>query len=808
LDQVRRLAPVQAADDLVGRLHALGRGGTAGDDASAAEAASPDVAAASADAGVYAQLAQSAEGMRRALGEWRKSPGESTLHERVSSAVIEIQANAGKWQIGNLSALAAGADHLLNEVHDGHVLVSDELFGLLDLVHERMSILVEQYHHGRQLRAVQDLIDSMQELVARHSESAGVATQAERDSDSDDDGANRRRRGSRMQHEMVRVRRDLMDNLVNFAGEVSIYRSRVEQQINSMHANLGELNSTVERLREQLRKFDIETEAQIASRYHEAAETAAVAEEFDPLEFDRFTTMQQLSRSMLESLGDIRSLEDLMLGFTRESETLLLQQARVNTELQETLMQTRMVQLVENAPRLRRVVRQTAAELGREANLSFPLGAHVEMDRRVVERLIAPLEHMLRNAVAHGIETSAERTAAGKPAAGSITISMSKEGSEVVLRVADDGRGIDAAGVRSKAIERGLMEPDAQLSDRDVMMFICEPGFSTAATLTQIAGRGVGMDVVSNAIRELGGALDIESEPGRGTRFTVRLPATLSVSRALLVNVGDETFAVPLLSIKGIERVQRTELARLMASEQPLFTWLGQDFFLVPLAAALGVAGPTAVSEAAMQPLLLAQSGDHRVALVVDRIIGSREVVIKSLGPQLSTLGTLSGATILSDGGVALVLELPALIRRGMARRLAPDEAPGEAAQAAGKNPTVMIVDDSITVRAVTKRLLVRHQMNALAAKDGVDALAMLEETIPDVILLDIEMPRMDGFELATHIRNSERLRHIPIVMITSRTGEKHRQRAMEIGVNLYMGKPFSENELLENIGKLVGRSV
>jgi chemosensory pili system protein ChpA (sensor histidine kinase/response regulator) len=582
---------------------------------------------------------------------------------------------------------------------------------------------------------------------------------------------------------------------------VSIYRSRVEQQIGSFRASIDEMDQTVNRLREQVRQFDIDTEAQIESRKEEAQKLGY--EEFDPLEFDRFTHMQQLSRSMVESVSDLVSIEEMLLNLTRESETLLLQQSRVNTELQESLMHTRMVPLVEYAPRLRRIARQTASELGKRTNLTFT-GADVEMDRNVVERMMAPLEHMLRNSIAHGIEDRKTRLKAGKAEEGLINIALSREGSEIIVRVSDDGTGIDLAAVRKKAIERGLMKEGARLSDKEVVGFILESGFSTAEALSQIAGRGVGMDVVNSEIKQLGGVLDIDSTPGQGSLFTVRLPLTLSVSRALLVNVAEDVYAIPLMSINGIERISGSELDALLNSENPVLHWVGEDYDVMHLTNVLG-AGPGLVSpDVPKVALLLAKSGDHRIAFAIDGLIGSREIVVKSLGPQLSTLQDLAGATILADGSVALIIDMPSLIRRGLARKGREITEAEALEHGVEREPVVMVVDDSITVRKVTERLLKRHNMICITAKDGVDALSVLEETVPDVMLLDIEMPRMDGFELATHMRNTERLKDIPIIMITSRTGEKHRQRAMDIGVNKYMGKPYTEVDLLDNIESLI----
>ncbi len=640
------------------------------------------------------------------------------------------------------------------------------------------------------------------ELASRHSDTPVVAAPLAMRDDTvlselseEEEQARERRKGPRIQQEQIRVRADLLDNLVNFAGEVSIYRSRLEQQVNSFRYNLTEFDDTVARLREQLRQFEIATEAQIQYRYEEAS--ARGTEDFDPLEFDRFTHMQQLSRGMMESLGDLDSLKALLGNLTRESETLLVQQSRVNTELQEGLMRSRMVPFSRQAARLRRIVRQVAHELGKEVELVLT-GAEHELDRTVLDRVMAPIEHMLRNAVAHGIEMPDARHDSGKRALGQITISLTREGSEVVIRVADDGAGIDLDAVRRKALERGRIQADSVLSEEDLLDLILESGFSTADVVTQISGRGVGMDVVSSEIKQLGGSLAIDTRKGKGTLFSVRLPLTLSVTRALMVTAGEETYAVPLLSIEGIERVSHEELQRLYAADKPVYQWLGQDYAFLHMGQTLSGGEPTLPGAGRKAPVLITRSGDHLAALHVDGLIGSREVVVKPVGPQLSHLRGVSGATIMGDGTVALILDLGVLIRLGTVYEETPQ------VTATAQLPTVMVVDDSITVRKVTSRLLERHNIQVLTAKDGVDALALLQEQVPDVLLLDIEMPRMDGYELATNMRNDERLKHIPIIMITSRTGEKHRDRAMLIGVNRYMGKPFQEHDLLANIQALL----
>jgi len=570
---------------------------------------------------------------------------------------------------------------------------------------------------------------------------------------------------------------------------------------------LSEMDQTVDRLREQLRQLSIETEAQILSRYEK--ETDQYDEDFDPLEMDRFSTMQQISRSLQETVGDIQSIKDLLSEDVRDSETLLLQESRVSTELQEGLMRTRMVHFGGLASRLRRIVRQTARELGKDVELDI-VGESSEVDRTVLDRIVAPLEHMLRNAVSHGIEKPEDRTSTGKQETGHITISVDREGGDVVIIVKDDGRGIDVNAIRQKAVDNGLLESDSKLSDHDVLQYIMEPGFSTAEKVTQISGRGVGMDVVDSEIKLLGGVLEIDTVQGMGTTFTVRLPLTLAINHALLVNVGDEIYAVPLNSIEGVVRISGPELQQFYDSDETTYEFAGSAYELKHLGFLLHGQQSDYSRAGQLFPVLLARAGDQSVALHVDELIGRREVVVKPVGQQISSVRGISGATILGDGRVVLILEMNALVLGDSLFHVSAEEAADMAEEVAvavkeDREKVVMVVDDSITIRKVTERMLSRHNMKVITAKDGVDAVSQLQEVKPDVMLLDIEMPRMDGYEVATHIRNDERLKDLPIIMITSRSGAKHKDKAMEIGVNKYLGKPYQEDDLMENIRELIG---
>ena len=603
--------------------------------------------------------------------------------------------------------------------------------------------------------------------------------------------------GLRGTQEQVRVRAELLDRLVNYAGEVAIYRSRLEQQLGAFRGATAEMEQTNTRLRDQLRRLDIETEAQIIARYQREGETRD--ETFDPLELDRFSNLQQLSRALAETAADLSSLQSTLDDLTQGYDTLLLQQSRVSSELQEGLMRTRMVPFDTVVPRLRRVLRQASTDTGKQVQLKLD-GAQGELDRNVLERMTAPLEHMLRNAVAHGLEKPGQRGNTGKPAEGTVTIAIRKEGSEVVLQISDDGNGLDRDAIRQRGEMRGLVRKDAVLSNAQLDALILEPGFSTAEEVSQLAGRGVGMDVVASEVRQLGGTLDIHSERGVGTVFTLRLPQTLAVTQAAFVRIGETTFAVPIASVRGVGRIQREELAK---GDLTSYRYGNEEYVLHDLGKLLGHASAKAEGQLQM-PLLLTRSGDLHIAVTVDQILGNREIVVKPIGPQVASIPGIFGATIMGDGSVVMILDVAPLVRRQTAQLLEIEEALQAPAAEQRAVPLVMVVDDSITMRKVSSRVLERNNFEVLTAKDGIDALERMVDRVPDLMLLDIEMPRMDGYELATIMKADPRLANVPIIMITSRTGDKHRQRAMDIGVDRYLGKPYQENELMRNVFALL----
>ncbi|HEC74553.1 MAG TPA: response regulator [Methylophaga aminisulfidivorans] len=606
--------------------------------------------------------------------------------------------------------------------------------------------------------------------------------------------------------EQVRVRADLLDYLTNFAGEVSISRDRVTQQHSALRQQLREMEDTVSRLHDQLRNLEIETETQILFRYED--ERIKEESDFDPLELDRFSVIQQLSRGLTESVIDLHDISHSMDTLFRETDTILLQQSRLNTDLQQGLMTTRLLPFSGIVGRLERIVRQTATELGKKTDLRVR-GSELDIDRTILDRLVAPLEHILRNAIAHGIEDADHRLNIGKHANGQLTIIITREGSEIVVTISDDGQGINIDKVREKAINQGLIDANNIPSDDELIQLILTSGFSTADTITQVSGRGVGMDVVSNQIRELKGRLSIRSKTGKGSTFIIRLPLTLSVIQALLIRVQDEFYALPLSTVAAGERISTRDIKLMLGTHKPQYDFHGEKYRFMPLSSMLGK--PLSLPENLKHqlPLLLFRSGDLRIALLIDDIISNREIVIKSVGTQLGHISAINGATILGDGRVVFILDIPTLMSKNEEVSIDTDDATNlerELEQLQQRLPTALVVDDSITMRKATSNLLHRLGFDVMTAKDGVDALSQLHERKPDIILLDVEMPRMDGFEFASIVRNDQHFRHLPIIMITSRTGSKHRDRAMEIGVNAYLGKPYQELELVKNMQTLMGK--
>ncbi len=722
------------------------------------------------------------------LRTWRAAPEDRETARHLKRLLHTLKGGARMAGAMRMGELVHGIEtRLVQGTRSGRPAPAflDEIDTFFD---RALTMLDNLMQHGGAQPAAADTIESAQAEAAPAEE---IAFEDAASSDSAEAAAQRAH---------LRVRAELVDQLINEAGEMTIARGRIEAEMRELKSSLLDLTENVIRLRQQLREVEIQAESQMQSQISQMQEAQ---QQFDPLEMDRFTRFQELTRMMAESVNDVTTVQHSLLRNLDHANAALGAQARLNRELSQALMGVRTVPFNSIIDRLYRVVRQVAKELDKRVNFDLR-GAQIELDRSVLEKMVGPLEHLLRNAIAHGIESRVERRAAGKADIGEVTLTLTQQGNEVVIELADDGAGLDFSRIRAKAIEHGLLGAEQEVEERRLTQFIFLPGFSTATQLSELAGRGIGMDVVKAETTALGGRIEVNSQPGQGTRFRIYLPLTLAVAQALLIRTGNRAYALPSTMVEQVMELKPDAAASIRAAAGT--DWLDTHYPWHYLAHLLG--DPATQPAAARRHwILLLKGGEQHLALEVDSLIGNQEIVVKNIGPQLARVPGITGATVLNDGEIAPILNPFALVSRKIQVAQADDKRMSDAAPAeASIAPMVMVVDDSLTVRHIIGRLLTREGYQVITAKDGVDALDQLLDCIPAVMLVDIEMPRMDGFDLTRNIRGDARLKDVPIIMITSRIAEKHRNYAKEIGVNEYLGKPYDDAELLRLIANFVAR--
>ena len=725
------------------------------------------------------------QGLGTSLREWRQEPGNKAAGEALQRQLHTLKGSArmaGAMTLGELlHAMETRAEHGL------HLGAQASLIDTLDAAYDRAAHMLDRLSRGE---------PALEPVVAAAATEAadGTATHSLSLASADKPAS-----GVEATHEggtnILRVRAGLVDDLVNNSGEIAITRSRIEGEIRTVKESLLDLTENVIRLRSQLREIEIQAESQMQSQQAQASEHSA---DFDPLEFDRFTRFQELTRLMAESVNDVSTVQHNLLRNLENTDAALVAQARLNRELSQSLMSVRMVPFNSVADRLYRVVRQASKDTGKRANLDIR-GAQTELDRSVLDNMIGPIEHLLRNAIAHGLESGDVRKASGKSEIGEVSISLSQTGNEIAIVLKDDGAGLNFERIRATGVERGLIGADDMLDEHALIDLIFAPGFSTMTEVTALAGRGIGMDVVKSEVQNLGGRIEVDTTAGKGSCFRIFLPLTLAVAQGVLVRVGLRTFILPAGMVSQVSELKPAAIETVRKSGHT--EWQGASYAYHYLPQLLGT------TDAHPEParrhwLMLLQAGAQHIALEIDALLGNQEIVIKNIGPQLARVPGIVGATVLGDGEIALILNPIALSGHKPRSAPAPQAAVASVTEAAAEIPTVLVVDDSLTVRKITGRLLERSGYRVVTAKDGIDALEQMVELVPDVMLVDIEMPRMDGFDLTRNVRADSRLKQIPIIMITSRTAEKHRNYAAEIGVNHYLGKPYDEDELLKLIGE------
>ena len=727
---------------------------------------------------------------------WKTQPKNQSALDILRRNLHTLKGSARMVGAMRLGELTHVMESRLIAIADGEVEAAAADFEALETQMDRLAHTVENLKRGELSEPEAPVGDSPTELA--DSPSAEKAMPA-----SDQAAAAAQPVLRDAQALTLRVRADWVDRMVNQAGEVAIARSRIESEVFNFKRHVGELSEALVRLRGHIREVEIQAESQMQSTFI----TQGQGEHFDPLEFDRFTRFQEVTRFLAESVNDISTVHHILMARLGEADAALLHQTRLNRELQQNLLRVRMVPMYSVAERLYRTVRQTARDVDKRAQLDIQ-GGDLEIDRSVLEKVTAPLEHLLRNALAHGIESPEIRKSAGKTEFGEITLSAQQSGNEMLLVVKDDGAGLNFERIREKALAQGMLTPGIEPSEAQLAQMIFAAGFSTAEKVSEVSGRGVGMDVVKSEIAGLGGRIDISSNPGKGTQFSIYLPLTLAMTQAVMFSAGKQDYALPTTLVQQVLELKPEPLAKALAAGE--IEWRGVRYPLTYLPHLLG--NTEAVHEVQIfNRIVLLKSGNSVAAVLVDSIEGTREIVVKNIGPQLARVTGIAGATVRGDGRVILILNPVPLALRWMSQpketreHIAAHVLDAPEIQLA---PLVLVVDDSLTVRKITGRLLTREGYRMDTAKDGVDALEKMHDLIPDVVLLDVEMPRMDGFELARVMRNDARLKQVPIIMITSRTAEKHRNHALELGVNLYMGKPYQEQQLLEGIASLVTKNV
>jgi chemotaxis protein histidine kinase CheA/CheY-like chemotaxis protein len=598
----------------------------------------------------------------------------------------------------------------------------------------------------------------------------------------------------------TRVPTDLLDNLVRMVGELTIKIGELDQELKSATGHSRELIERDRAIQKRLYELEHSVDIRGVAARHKLNVVQA-SSDFDSLEMDQYNEVQSLTRALIEETTDAR---DLGLGLKDELSGLagiLHQQQRLMRELQHLTSQTRMAPVETIVPRLQRNVRQTAAATHKQASLVV-VGSEILVDSEVLNQLIDPLLHILRNAVDHGLELSAEREASGKPRAGTITLTVARRGQVVTVQVADDGRGLHLDHIRSKAIERGLISADATPSDAEIARLTLLPGFSTRDAVTEISGRGVGLDVVATRLRALSGSIDIRSEYGRGLTIELRFQASLVATHALFVRDGGQIFGIASHAVRTAVPAVAVVLER---ENGTLFTRVDDTRYPAhELAALTGMRGAASPER---RNLVLVESESGPIGVLVDAILEANELVTRPTGRYLKRIPGVAGIGLTGNGAVIPLLDIAELARtpRDQAMRAAA-EARSQAKEL--RRSRVLIVDDSMSVRRAVATLLEDHGYDVTLARDGLEAVKSMEAGRPDLLLTDLEMPNMNGLELTAHVRSRPELAALPVIMITSRSLDKHRRQAMASGVNVYLTKPYTDQELLQHVATALSERV
>jgi chemosensory pili system protein ChpA (sensor histidine kinase/response regulator) len=608
-----------------------------------------------------------------------------------------------------------------------------------------------------------------------------------------------------VEKQFIRVNIERLDNLMNLVGEMVVNRNRLARQVEFIKTLREELTFSQTRLLNEIKRFEEKYEYTLTYGMPVPRDDQQSGDFMD-LEFDRYDDFNLLSRKLTEITNDMNEIMNELSGFFDSFEIDTARISGITTNLQDEITLARMVEIDRLYQMFQRPVRDLSRDENKQVNLVVS-GGETKIDKTIFEIISDPLMHMVRNAISHGLETTEDRQKAGKDATGSLIMKARHEGNNIILEIEDDGRGMDPATLRKTAVDKGFLSgPEAQaLNDLDALNLIFRPGFSTAESVSKVSGRGVGMDVVSTHLSKINGRIEIKTEKGVGTKFLIRLPLTLAIAQALIVKFKDQELAVPMNLVEETTRFSFKEIQR--AAGEEMVNLRGTLVRLLKLNDLLGMGKFPRKDETFRHPTLILGMAEKRIAVLVEDIVGREDIVVKFLGEYLRGVKMFSGATISGEGNVRLILNVSSLFGEETslmtkASFIAAKEA--AVSEAAKRKPRVLVVDDSISIRKYVQRFLDRTGYEVEVAPDGMEALNVMGRIKFDAIITDLEMPVMHGYDLIAEMKRNPALMNIPVIVLTSRAGEKHRQKAIEMGAQDYLVKPFEEQEMLGALKKLL----
>ena len=767
---------------------------------------------------------------------------------RLFRSMHTVKGSAAQVGLHRLSAVAHRVEDLFGQLRDGALRPNAEI---VDLCLEAVDVLKKFLHRqwtstAEMAAAVDPLLARISELAPEEPAEAPAEAASAPDVESASPEAARPAAAPRPaaaaalpQAKSVRISLDRLDRMMNAVGELVINRTRMLGRLSELSKLVEVLNFSKGRLSGKVSEFQDKHEfSRVSATLIPGSQppqmdtfrgnfksmpaiTSNDLLEFSELEMDRYDDFNILSRSLTEISADVTEVLTQLEGFMGRVDTDIDEFTKLAHHLQDEITAARMVPIGNLYTRLSRTVRDAAKATGKPVELSLE-GAETELDNNIIQHISDPLIHLVRNAVAHGIDEPAARREAGKSEKGHITVRAYHRGNHIFIEVEDDGRGINYEKVRQSVIESGAMSPvaAAELSERELREFLFRPGFSTASSMTELAGRGVGLDVVRSNVHALNGEIEVRSELGRGACFTVKVPLTLIISQALFVRCGTSVFALPLAVVEEIRRLRPDEIedvgGRLLTRVRDVVT----EVIRLDLQLALPPLEPL---NGYFHMVIVKVAGKH-VGVVVEEVLGKDEIVIKNLGDYMRRVKLFPGTTIAPDGSLILLIDLNRLVSADTAERHALPAsspaarvfAPGAEAVAAGSIPAeavdpvendrvVVVVDDSISVRKFVGRMLEKAGYRVKLASDGLEASEIVAQVGCHLVITDLEMPRMNGYELMAHLRQSPATKRIPVLVVTSRAGAKHRERAMKEGASAFMTKPVQEDQLIATVESLMG---